>query len=214
MKKLIWILAGTLFAAPAVADTKSLYLRMLAGIEREIPVETGFPAERARLDRLLSALLPAYVAMYRGAATPRIRLVHDDGSLACSLDNGLVLVNPRLSALLPDAVISGVLAHELVHVAMEHGWIRTETAYDALGGTAAARLTGAMTGRHPLKGSASWSALLYAQEFQADSEGRRLLVRSGLPASWLGQAIQGVADARDSGSHPSGGQRLVALAGR
>lgn len=213
MKKLIWMLAGLLCATAAAADTRSLYLAALAGIERQLPAAPGFAGERQRLDGLLGRFLAAYAALYPEAAAPHIRLVDQarDQGTAWSLDSGAILVNPRLSALLPDPVVSGLLAHELVHIAMEHGWIRTQTAYDTVAGPPGRRLALAMTGRHPLKGSPAWSALLHAQEYQADREGRRLLVRAGLPAAWLGEAIRGVADVWATGSHPSGEQRLVAL---
>lgn len=214
LRTLLYLLCSLSLALPALADDKELYLRALAGVEEQMPPEAAFAAEKNRLEAALEPLLFAYLDLYPNALLPRVRLLVGDleRGAARSLDTGLILVNPYLSARLSDPVLAGLLAHEMAHIALGHGWARTQVAFESVSGTHISRLAMAMKGLHPLKGSQAWSELQHTQEFEADNAGRRLLVAAGLPAAWLGETIAGVADNRATESHPSANQRLLALA--
>ena len=208
---LLW---GLLLAQTALADGLPLYGQVLARVEQMLPPEPADAAERGRLQGALASLAAAYAERHPAAPPPRLRLVAGGliSDLARALDNGLILVDPRQSARLPEPALAGLLAHELAHVALGHGWARVGLAYAQVEGERPRRLAMAMTGRHPLKGSPAWSALLHGQELAADREGRQLLAQAGLPPGWLGEAIRVAVEPLASESHPGLGARLAALA--
>lgn len=208
-----WAAMLLTLAQPAQADGPALYYQVLARVEQMLP-EVADETERARLLAALVPLAAAYAARHPAAPPPRLRLVGGNrfADVAKSLDSGLILVDPQRSARLSGQAMAGMLAHELAHVALGHGWARVRTAYGQIPGERPQRLALAMTGRHPLKGSQAWSDLLFEQEYQADREGRRLLVLAGLPADGLDEAIRTACNAQATASHPGGGERLAALA--
>lgn len=200
-------------ALPAQADTRSLYLGVLGRLEPVVAPAASQEAELARLHRVLEPLLGAYAEGYPQAPRPRLRLLVDERlpGMAGSLDSGLVMVNPLVSMQMSEPALAGLLAHELAHIGLEHGWARARLAYDSVSGTRELRLARAVTGRHPLKGSPAWTRLLHEQEYEADRAGRALLERAGLPGDWIAAAIPATARALVTDSHPSGQQRLQAL---
>lgn len=214
MRVSLLLLWGLLLAQTALADGLPLYAQVLARVEQMLPPEPVDAAERGRLLGALASLAAAYAERYPAAPPPRLRLVGGGliSGVARSLDHGLILVDPQQSARLSEPALAGMLAHELAHIALGHGWARVGLAYAQVEGERPYRLAMAMTGRHALRGSPAWSALLYSQEHAADREGRQLLAQAGLPPGWLGEAIQLAAEPVASESHPGLGARLAALA--
>lgn len=188
------------------------------GVSRETP-PAACDARCTRVQRIWQRLLPVALSQPRAqAAPPQLRVV-ESGSSAYARADGVVVFPLALagSLALTDAEIAFVLAHEMVHVLLEHER-EILTAADALlrpdVKRSAADIYGALA--YDLGLSMKTGFLMQAAELEADAFGLQLAALAGYdPAQQVGALAKllDLAGARRVllPTHPNDAQRMQQL---